>query len=110
MAGGPGESVVQPLWSDAGLSFVSDRTDWWNIYTETSPGQVRSAIPRQDANTAGSSKSSSCSCALLDEATRQWRAALLSRAEPCLGATSYIETRKGQCRFKHWNRCLACHR
>ncbi len=44
MAGGPGESVVQPLWSDAGLSFVSDRTDWWNIYTETSPGQVRSAI------------------------------------------------------------------
>lgn len=44
MAGGPGESVVQPLWSDGGLSFVSDRTDWWNIYTETSPGQVRSAI------------------------------------------------------------------
>ena len=40
MAGGPGESVAQPLWQGDQLSFISDRTDWWNIYTETSPGQV----------------------------------------------------------------------
>ena len=40
VAGGPGESIVQPLWSDAGLTFISDRTDWWNIYTETGPGEV----------------------------------------------------------------------
>lgn len=43
VAGGPGESVSQPLWSDGELSFVSDRTDWWNIYTETSSGKVRTA-------------------------------------------------------------------
>jgi dipeptidyl aminopeptidase/acylaminoacyl peptidase len=33
VAGGPGESVVEPRWSDDGsLLFVSDRTGWWNLY------------------------------------------------------------------------------
>ncbi len=33
VAGGPTESIVQPTWSpDGRLYFVSDRTDWWNIY------------------------------------------------------------------------------
>ncbi len=33
IAGGPAESIVQPTWSpDGRLYFVSDRTDWWNIY------------------------------------------------------------------------------
>ena len=33
VAGGPGESVVQPEWSPDGiLHFVSDRSDWWNLY------------------------------------------------------------------------------
>jgi len=35
IAGGEGESVTQPCWSPgekAELYFVSDRTDWWNIY------------------------------------------------------------------------------
>ncbi|MCD4669605.1 MAG: prolyl oligopeptidase family serine peptidase [Actinomycetia bacterium] len=36
VAGGPDESVLQPQWSpDAGepeLYFVSDRSDWWNIF------------------------------------------------------------------------------
>ena len=33
VAGGPGESVCQPLWSPAGvLHFLSDRTGWWNLY------------------------------------------------------------------------------
>ena len=32
-AGGVGESIFQPQWSPGGvLHFVSDRTDWWNIY------------------------------------------------------------------------------
>lgn len=44
VAGGPGESVVQPLWSDSVLSFISDRTDWWNIYTESSPGEVKPVL------------------------------------------------------------------
>ena len=33
LAGGPGEALVQPLWSPRGELFVvSDRTGWWNIY------------------------------------------------------------------------------
>lgn len=33
VAGGPIESIFQPEWSPAGeLYFVSDRTDWWNLY------------------------------------------------------------------------------
>ncbi len=33
VAGGSGESIFQPEWSPDGvLHFVSDRTDWWNLY------------------------------------------------------------------------------
>ena len=33
IAGGPGESIFQPSWSPGGaLTFVSDRTGWWNLY------------------------------------------------------------------------------
>jgi dipeptidyl aminopeptidase/acylaminoacyl peptidase len=33
VAGGPAESVVQPQWSpDGTLHFISDRSNWWNIY------------------------------------------------------------------------------
>jgi dipeptidyl aminopeptidase/acylaminoacyl peptidase len=33
VAGGPGESVFQPEWGpDGTLSFVSDRSGWWNLY------------------------------------------------------------------------------
>lgn len=32
IAGGPGESVIQPVWSpDGSLYFLSDQTNWWNI-------------------------------------------------------------------------------
>jgi dipeptidyl aminopeptidase/acylaminoacyl peptidase len=35
VAGGPTESAVHPRWAPGGeLVFVSDRTDWWNLYTE----------------------------------------------------------------------------
>ena len=32
VAGGDQESVFQPRWSTAGLVYVSDRSDWWNLY------------------------------------------------------------------------------
>ncbi len=33
LAGGPEESLMQPEWSPEGvLYFLSDRTDWWNLY------------------------------------------------------------------------------
>ena len=33
IAGGPGESVLEPRWdTDGTLYFVSDRTGWWNLY------------------------------------------------------------------------------
>jgi len=35
VAGGEDESVFQPTWSpDGELYFVSDRTDWWNLYVD----------------------------------------------------------------------------
>ena len=41
VAGGDGESVAQPEWSPDGLlHFVSDRTDWWNLY-RWRPGKGR---------------------------------------------------------------------
>jgi dipeptidyl aminopeptidase/acylaminoacyl peptidase len=41
VAGGAGEAIVQPAWSPAGeLYFVSDRTDWWNIYRIGADGPV----------------------------------------------------------------------
>jgi len=36
MAGEPGESVIQPRWSPAGvLHYLSDRSGWWNLYDES---------------------------------------------------------------------------
>ena len=43
MAGGKGESVTQPLWAGGRLYFISDRTDFWNIYTEEAPGEVNAS-------------------------------------------------------------------
>lgn len=39
IAGGPEESIFQPQWSpDGQLYFVSDRTNWWNLYRWTGTG------------------------------------------------------------------------
>jgi dipeptidyl aminopeptidase/acylaminoacyl peptidase len=39
VAGGPRESVLQPLYGpDGSLWFVSDRTGWWNLYRRSGPG------------------------------------------------------------------------
>ena len=41
VAGGDRESIVQPEWSpDGQLYFVSDRSDWWNIYRASADGPV----------------------------------------------------------------------
>ena len=40
VAGGPEESILQPLWSPAGeLWFASDSTGWWNLYA-VAPGEA----------------------------------------------------------------------
>lgn len=45
VAGGVDESIFQPSWSpDGTLYFVSDRTDWWNLYAERD-GQIRPILP-----------------------------------------------------------------
>ena len=45
VAGGPGESVQQPRWADDGsLWFISDRTDWWNLYRWTPDGGVEPVV------------------------------------------------------------------
>ena len=49
VAGGPGESVTEPTWqADGSLWFVSDRTDWWNLYRWL-PGSDIEPIVRIDA-------------------------------------------------------------
>jgi dipeptidyl aminopeptidase/acylaminoacyl peptidase len=41
LAGGPGESVVQPVWGDDGtLWFLCDRTDCWSLYRRRIHGEV----------------------------------------------------------------------
>jgi dipeptidyl aminopeptidase/acylaminoacyl peptidase len=46
IAGGPTESVFQPEWSPDGvLYFVSDRTNWWNLY-RWQDGQVEPICPK----------------------------------------------------------------
>ncbi len=49
VAGGPEESILQPLWSPSGkLWFASDRTGWWNLYAvaPAQPGHAGLPEPR----------------------------------------------------------------
>ena len=49
VAGGSGESVLEPSWGpDGALYFLSDRTGWWNLYRADAAGAV--AIHRTDAD------------------------------------------------------------
>lgn len=46
-AGGPEESIFQPEWSPDGvLTFVSDRSGWWNLYRRRS-GAVEALCPME---------------------------------------------------------------
>jgi dipeptidyl aminopeptidase/acylaminoacyl peptidase len=45
LAGGPGESVVQPVWGEDGtLWFLCDRTDLWSLYRRRPHGEVELAL------------------------------------------------------------------
>jgi dipeptidyl aminopeptidase/acylaminoacyl peptidase len=47
IAGGPTESIFQPSWSADGiLYFISDRTNWWNLY-RWHDGNVEPLCPRE---------------------------------------------------------------
>jgi dipeptidyl aminopeptidase/acylaminoacyl peptidase len=47
VAGGPAESIVQPEWSpDGTLYFISDRTDWWNLY-RIQDGEIQAIQPME---------------------------------------------------------------
>ncbi len=47
VAGGQDESIFQPAWSPNGtLYFVSDRSNWWNLYAERD-GRVTSVLPME---------------------------------------------------------------
>lgn len=49
IAGGPGESVMEPQWQpDGSLWFLSDRTGWWNLYRWV-PGQDITPVVVLDA-------------------------------------------------------------
>ncbi len=49
IAGGPGESVTEPRWHpDGSLWFISDRSDWWNLY-RFAPGADIATVVRMDA-------------------------------------------------------------
>ncbi len=46
VAGGPEESIFQPQWSpDGTLHFISDRTNWWNLY-RWHTGSVQALCPK----------------------------------------------------------------
>lgn len=48
VAGGVAESIFQPQWSpDGELYFVSDRTNWWNLYRWTPTGSVTALCPKE---------------------------------------------------------------
>lgn len=45
VAGGPGESVGEPAWHrDGTLTFLSDRTGWWNLYRWTAAHGVEPLV------------------------------------------------------------------
>ena len=46
VAGGERESIFQPAWGpDGSLTFVSDRTGWWNLYREGADGELTNLTP-----------------------------------------------------------------
>jgi dipeptidyl aminopeptidase/acylaminoacyl peptidase len=50
VAGGPGESVAEPRFRpDGSLWFLSDRTDWWNLY-RWPPGEDIASVVRTEAD------------------------------------------------------------
>ncbi|HET7572053.1 MAG TPA: S9 family peptidase [Gaiellaceae bacterium] len=49
VAGGPGESILQPRWSPDGmLHLVSDRNGWWNLHRLEPDGSLRALTALED--------------------------------------------------------------
>ena len=47
VAGGVDESVMQPVWTaDDQLLYISDRTEWWNLYVMTADGKHENLCER----------------------------------------------------------------
>ncbi len=54
VAGGPEESVLEPVWSpDGTLHYVSDRTGWWNLYRDAGPEAPPVALTPVEAELSG---------------------------------------------------------
>jgi dipeptidyl aminopeptidase/acylaminoacyl peptidase len=54
LAGGPGESVIDPQWgADGSLTFLSDRTAWWNPYRWSADDGSTTALSPVDAEVGG---------------------------------------------------------
>lgn len=53
LAGGRDESITQPEWTaDGSLLFISDRTDWWNLY-RFEPDVIARAVASADGSSIG---------------------------------------------------------
>jgi len=54
VAGGTEESVIQPKWApDGSLFYVSDRSDWWNLYRWREGAMVSAAVAPMEAEIGG---------------------------------------------------------
>jgi dipeptidyl aminopeptidase/acylaminoacyl peptidase len=54
VAGGPEESVSEPSWqADGSLSFISDRTGWWNLYRFSTEDETVEALVEIPADIGG---------------------------------------------------------
>lgn len=114
IAGGPDEAVAQPEWSpDGTLHFISDRTDWWNLY-RVRGGQVEAltdlaaeftfphwwfAMSNYAFASAGRILCSFCrdglwQLAMLNTATRE-----LTPVDTPFNTISYVRTNAGQAAF-----------
>ena len=77
MAGGPRESIFQPVWSpDGALFFVSDRTGWWNLYRLSGCDRCAGAT---GANGEGASRGAACRGAWRSMRFFRWRRSSGSR-------------------------------
>jgi len=54
VAGGPTDSVIQPKWApDGSLLYVSDRSQWWNLYRWSAGVPVSAGLAPMDAEIGG---------------------------------------------------------
>jgi len=54
VAGGTAESILQPRWApDGSLLFVSDRSDWWNLYRWRAGAPEATALAPMEAEIGG---------------------------------------------------------